>query len=150
MKVTRLRLIALSIALTAIVVAGVVGARSLGAKVDNRDPDSLLKYADTLSWNNNWIKAEPFYHQAELLFAKQHRDSKALYARVSQIPPNSESSSLSATIFGLTNDLALPSRIGNSKLSNSTTALSMPMPMNAERMCSVVEISTPFFIKLVA
>lgn len=108
LKVTRLRLIALSISLAAIGVAGVVGTRCLGAKVDDRDPDSLLNYADSLSWNNNWIKAEPFYHQAELLFSKQHRDSKALYARVSQIPPNSENSSLTATIFGLTNDLASP------------------------------------------
>jgi hypothetical protein len=108
LKVTRLRLIALSISLIGIAVAGFVGVRFRSAKVDNSDPDSLLKYVDSLSWNNDWIKAKPFYHQAELLIAKQHRDSKALYARVSQIPPSSESSSLTATIFQLINDLALP------------------------------------------
>ena len=108
MRVTRRHLVATSILLIAIVIAGISIARFRSAKVDDRDPDSLLTYADSLSWNNNWIKAEPFYHEAELLFAKQHRESKALYAHVSQIPPNSESSSLTATIFQLTNDLALP------------------------------------------
>ena len=36
------------------------------------------------------------------------------------------------------------------RLSSSTMALSRPMPMKAESKCSVVEMSTPFFIKLVA
>ena len=45
---------------------------------------------------------------------------------------------------------ALPSRMGSSRLSNSTMALSTPMPTKAESTCSVVEMSTPCFIKLVA
>ena len=108
MKVTRRRLVVTSILLIALGISGISIVRFRRAKVDDRDPDSLLTYADSLSWNNNWIRAEPFYHEAELLFVKQHRESKALYAHVSQIPPNSESSSLTATIFQLTNDLALP------------------------------------------
>ncbi len=108
MRVTRRQLIATSISVIAIAVAGIVWARFRGAGVNDRDPDSLLNQADALSWNDNWIKAEPLYYHAELLFARQHRNSKALYAHVSQIPPNSESSSLAATIFQLTNDLARP------------------------------------------
>lgn len=108
MRVTRRRLFTTSILLIAIVVAGIGWRRFRSTGVNDRDPDSLLKYAESLSWNNNWIKAEPFYHEAELLFVKQHRESNALYAHVSQIPPNSESSSLTATIFQLTSDLARP------------------------------------------
>lgn len=108
MRVTRRRIIAASIFLIAIAAAGIGWARFHSARVNDRDPDSLLRQADALSWNDNWIKAEPLYHNAELLFAQQHRNSKALYAHVSQIPPNSESSSLSATIFQLTSDLARP------------------------------------------
>jgi hypothetical protein len=78
------------------------------ARVNDRDPDSLLSQLDALSRNDNWIKAEPLFRHAEILFAHQHRESKALYAHVSQIPPNSEFSSLTDTIFQLTNDLARP------------------------------------------
>jgi hypothetical protein len=91
-----------------LVVITIVSVRSSSSKLDDRDPDSLLKRADSLSWNNNWIRAEPLYHRAELLYAQQHRPSRSLYAHVSQIPPNAESSSLTATIFGLTEDLARP------------------------------------------
>jgi len=41
-------------------------------------------------------------------YIQEHKPSRALYAHVSQIPPNSEASSLTATIFALTEDLALP------------------------------------------
>jgi CHAT domain-containing protein/tetratricopeptide (TPR) repeat protein len=108
LRVSRKHFFLASIVLILFVVIAFVSVRSKSLKFDDRDPDSLLTRADSLSWNNNWIKAEPFYHEAELLFVKQHRESKALYAHVSQVPPNSESSSLTATIFQLTNDLALP------------------------------------------
>jgi tetratricopeptide (TPR) repeat protein len=94
------------IVLILFVVITFISVRSSSSKLDDRDPDSLLKSADSLSWNNNWIRAEPLYYRAELLYAQQHRPSRALYAHVSQIPPNAESSSLTATIFGLTEDLA--------------------------------------------
>jgi CHAT domain-containing protein len=85
-----------------------VVVRIHSATFDERNPDSFLARADSLSWNNNWIRAEPLYHQAELLYTQQHRPEKALYAHVSQIPPNAESSSLTASIFDLTQALARP------------------------------------------
>ena len=72
-------------------------------------PDSaqaLLDRADSLSWGNRWIDAEPLYKRAEQMFAAQGQSSKALYAQVSQIPPN-ESVDLPATIWALTQDLTL-------------------------------------------
>ncbi len=72
------------------------------------NPDTLLKQADFLAWNNNWIEAESLYHRAEAEYVQEHNPSRALCAHVSQIPPNSEASSLTATIFALTEDLALP------------------------------------------
>jgi hypothetical protein len=46
-------------------------------------PDSaqaLLDRADSLSWGNRWIDAEPLYKRAEQMFAAQGQSSKALYA----------------------------------------------------------------------
>jgi len=68
---------------------------------------ALLDRADILSWGNRWIDAEPLYKHAEQMFAAQGQSSKALYAQVSQIPPN-ESVDLPATIWALTQDLTLP------------------------------------------
>ena len=99
MRVTRKQLFLASISLISLAVISFIGVRYNNSKVDDRNPDSLLKQADSLSWNNNWVRAEPLYHRAELLYAQQHRPSKSLYAHVSQIPPNAESSSLNATIF---------------------------------------------------
>jgi tetratricopeptide (TPR) repeat protein len=108
LRVTRKQLFLATISLISLAVISFIGVRYNNSKVDDRNPDSLLKQADSLSWNNNWVRAEPLYHRAELLYAQQHRPSKSLYAHVSQIPPNAESSSLNATIFGLTEDLARP------------------------------------------
>jgi CHAT domain-containing protein len=55
-------------------------------------PEVLLKRADDLSWLNSWIAAEPIYRQAESEFIQRGNRSKALYARVSQVPAHSESS----------------------------------------------------------
>jgi hypothetical protein len=33
--------------------------------------NQLLKKADDLSWNDQWIAAEPLYKQAEQMFARQ-------------------------------------------------------------------------------
>jgi tetratricopeptide (TPR) repeat protein len=69
----------------------------------------LLEQADEKSWVNNWIAAEPLYRQAELRFSQQHKLSKALYAHVSEIPAQSESSiSVPAQLAELTADLSLP------------------------------------------
>jgi len=71
-------------------------------------PESLLKQADEMSWLNNWIGAAPLYHQAEIQFTRKHELSKALYARVSEMPAHSESSiSIPAQIATLRHDLTL-------------------------------------------
>ncbi|WP_263349704.1 CHAT domain-containing protein [Acidicapsa acidisoli] len=62
-----------------------------------------------MSWLNSWIGAEPLYKQAEVQFIQKHQLSKALYARVSEMPAHSESStSVPAQIAQLIHDLALP------------------------------------------
>jgi CHAT domain-containing protein/tetratricopeptide (TPR) repeat protein len=63
--------------------------------------------ASTLAWGNRWADALPLYQKAQKLYTSQHELSKALYAQVSQIPPN-ESVSVPATIWELTQDLARP------------------------------------------
>ena len=67
--------------------------------------DALLQRADDLAWNDRWVEAEPLFKSSELLYLRQGRRSKALYAHVSQIPANAESSSLARTISELTQDL---------------------------------------------
>lgn len=72
-------------------------------------PEALLKRADDLSWLNSWIEAAPLYHRAELQFLQEHDLSKALYAHVSQIPAQSESSTtIPNQLAMLRNDLELP------------------------------------------
>jgi CHAT domain-containing protein len=71
-------------------------------------PDAALERADKMAWLNNWIGAEPLYGDAEHLFTQRHETSKALYARVSQMPARMESRSLPAQIWSLTQYLALP------------------------------------------
>jgi CHAT domain-containing protein len=69
--------------------------------------EDLLFRADSLAWNDRWEEAAPLYKQAEILFTAQGNQSKALYAAVSQIPPN-QSVDVPATIWSLTTDLTLP------------------------------------------
>ncbi len=98
------------------VTAGLLVAAALGGVgyrvVHRRDPDSpelLLKRADEMSWLNSWIAAAPIYHQAELQFLQEHNLSKALYAHVSQMPAQSESSAtIPSQIAVLRHDLILP------------------------------------------
>jgi CHAT domain-containing protein len=72
-------------------------------------PEALLKRADDMSWLNDWIGAAPLYRQAELQFTQKGQFSKALYARVSEIPARSESStSFPLQIASLWHDLELP------------------------------------------
>ena len=67
--------------------------------------EDLLFQADTLAWNDRWEEAAPLYRQAETLFRAQGNQTKALYAAVSQIPPN-QSVDIPATIWSLTTDLS--------------------------------------------
>lgn len=76
---------------------------------NSRSPDALLKRADEMSWLNSWIAAEPLYRQAERQFTQRHQLSKALYARVSEMPAHSESSTtIPSQIALLRHDLHLP------------------------------------------
>ena len=68
----------------------------------------LLDAADALSWNNRWADAAPLYGHAEKLFLAEGDKSKALYARVSQLIPGYESSSLPGTMDKLIEDLSKP------------------------------------------
>lgn len=62
-----------------------------------------------MSWLNNWIAAAPLYHQVELQLLQQNNLSKPLYARVSQMPAQSESSTtIPSQIAVLRHDLTLP------------------------------------------
>src|ERR1035437_8744537 len=70
--------------------------------------DAFLQRADEMSWNDQWLAAEPIYKQAEEMFVQNGNSSKALYAQVSQIPPHSESASIRSTINALTADLSKP------------------------------------------
>ena len=78
-------------------------------RLNSHGPEALLKRADEMSWLNSWIAAEPLYRQAELQFTQRHQLSKALYARVSEMPAHSESSTtIPSQIALLRHDLDLP------------------------------------------
>ena len=72
--------------------------------------ESLLYQADRLSWGGRWEDALPLYRREQALFLAQQNLSKALYAEVSQIPPD-ESVSIRETIIRLDSDLAKPEAI---------------------------------------
>ncbi len=75
----------------------------------SRSPRAMLERADELSWLNSWIAAAPIYREAEAEFGRRGDSGRALYARVSQIPAQSESSTRSPDqIAVLRNDLDLP------------------------------------------
>lgn len=69
--------------------------------------EGLLDRADTLAWGNRWADAQPLYGKAQYLFDAQKERSKALYAEVSQVPPD-ESGSGSEQNLQLTQDLGSP------------------------------------------
>ena len=94
-------------ALTVAVVAVKLYYRHVQHHASGKAQD-LLDAADALSWNNRWADAAPLYGQAERLFLAEGHRSKALYARVSQLIPGYESSSLPGTIDKLIDDLSKP------------------------------------------
>jgi CHAT domain-containing protein len=69
--------------------------------------EDMLFRADTLAWNDRWEDAAPLYRRAESQFRAQGNQAKALYANVSQIPPN-QSVDIPAKIWSLTTDLTQP------------------------------------------
>lgn len=54
--------------------------------------EKLLRQADKLSDDGDWLAAAPLYKQAEALFHKQDNAARELYAHVSQFPAEIESS----------------------------------------------------------
>ncbi len=67
----------------------------------------LLDRADALAWNSRWAEAQPIYAKAQQLFEIQRQPSKALYAAISQLPPD-ESVSLRRNILRVREALQLP------------------------------------------
>ena len=112
---TRARLFRIGKRIAAIFVTGLVlmiGAYyyAVTPHRSGANPESaqgLLERADALAWNNRWAEAKPLYLRAQNLFSKQGNASKALYASVSQIPPD-EAIDIPAAIWSLTADLAQP------------------------------------------
>jgi len=108
MRIAFLPPLRIAAGLPLVVLLGVVGCQVLRWR-NPVSPEAILARADEMSWLNSWIAAEPLYRQAELQFIQRHQLSKALYARVSEMPAHSESStSVPAQIALLTHDLALP------------------------------------------
>jgi CHAT domain-containing protein len=76
---------------------------------NSNDPRELLQDADYLFWLNNSLEAQPFYARAERLFESKGDRRNALYARVSQIPAETESRNLAELSQDLTQELREPS-----------------------------------------
>ncbi|HEY7352695.1 MAG TPA: CHAT domain-containing tetratricopeptide repeat protein [Terriglobales bacterium] len=72
--------------------------------------EKLLRRADELANNGEWLAAAPVYKQAEVLFRQQRNPTRELYAKVSQAPAEIESPprSLSDWLAVLNQDLRLP------------------------------------------
>jgi hypothetical protein len=112
---TRLRLFRIGkrIALVSLVLLVLLGGAYYYAITPHRphvpigSAEDLLFRADTLAWNDRWEEAAPLYQRAETLFKAEGNQSRALYAAVSQIPPN-QSVDIPATIWSLTTDLLHP------------------------------------------
>lgn len=112
---TRVRFyrIGIRIAVVLLAIAVVLGGAYYYAVMPHRpqvpagSAEDLLFRADTLAWNDRWEEAAPLYQRAETLFRAQGNQAKALYATVSQIPPN-QSVDIPATIWSLTADLTQP------------------------------------------
>ena len=63
-------------------------------KPSTNSPEDLLQRADEMAWFGSWQDASPLFSQAEERFAARGDQSRALYAKVSQIPPVIETSNL--------------------------------------------------------
>ena len=71
-------------------------------------PANLLQRADELAWFGRWREASPLFAKAEERFAARGDQSRALYAKVSQIPPVIETSNLPPLIAEMNRLLSLP------------------------------------------
>jgi CHAT domain-containing protein len=108
MRIASSPAVRVTVGLLVAIALGGVGYRIASRRTPN-SPEALLKRADKMSWLNSWIAAEPLYRQAELQFLQERNLSQALYARVSQMPAQSESSTtIPSQIAVLRRDLILP------------------------------------------
>jgi hypothetical protein len=88
-----------------VVLLSVVGCHVLRWR-NPASPEALLKRADEMSWLDSCRSP---YRQAEIQFTQRRQFSKALYARVSEMPAHSESAtSVPVQIALLRSDLILP------------------------------------------
>ena len=77
-------------------------------RIAQNTTDAILSHADRLSWDNQWLEADPLYARAELEFQHQGQPSKALYAHVSQFIVRAESEPIPSLLIELQRDLRLP------------------------------------------
>ncbi|WP_263356670.1 CHAT domain-containing protein [Acidicapsa ligni] len=77
-------------------------------RISRSTADALLSRADKLSWDNQWLEANPLYARAEIEFLHQGQPSKALYAHVSQFIVRAESDPIPSLLIELQKDLSLP------------------------------------------
>jgi CHAT domain-containing protein len=106
---TRTQSVAVLVTCTVAIILVVAFVRyRIRRRIDSDSADALLQRADDLAWNGQWFAAAPIFHQAEIKFTAERSGSKALYAHVSQIPAQAETTSLSDTIYALTQDLKKP------------------------------------------
>src|SRR5437868_6008524 len=77
-------------ALVVIVVTIQVGERIRGLLLP--PAEKLVRHADELANDGEWLASAPVYKQAELLFHQQRNPIRELYAKVSQAPAEIESS----------------------------------------------------------
>jgi CHAT domain-containing protein len=76
---------------------------------NSNDPRELLRDADYLFGLNNSLEAQPFFARAERLFEGRGDRRNALYARISQIPAETESQNLADLARELAGELRTPS-----------------------------------------
>ena len=85
-----LALAAIVAALVVIVVTVQIGERIRALLLPAAE--KLLRRADELANNGEWLAAAPVYKQAEVLFQQRGDPARELYAKVSQAPAEIESS----------------------------------------------------------
>jgi CHAT domain-containing protein len=91
----------------ALIVLGTLGAYLFTWRPAS-SPEQILQHADEMAWLNNWFGAAPEYRRAEKLFEKRGDAPLALYAHVSQLVPQIETTSMPALISEINRSLSQP------------------------------------------
>jgi CHAT domain-containing protein len=98
----------LPIVAAVIVITGIAATFIRRHCIAQNTADAILSHADRLSWDNQWLEANPLYARAEIEFLHQGQPSKALYAHVSQFIVRAESEPIPSLLIELQKDLSLP------------------------------------------